>query len=132
MSKIAENFVAIAEHICPICTKTHTHNTEILIHKNLRAIPDDKRVTGWGMCAEHDKLAKDDYVALVGCIGSKSKFLPNGNVHPDEVYRTGNIAHIKRSAWTKLFNLPISDDISYTFCEDDAIKMLKQITSEPT
>ncbi len=124
--KQSDEAIVMAEHICQICNKTHTHNTEILLHKQLRAIPKDKRLTGYSLCAEHAKLFEDGYVALVGCDESKSTFLKNGNMDPAGAYRSGDIMHIKRSIWNDIFDMPVDEKQEFVFCDEDAIHMLRE------
>ena len=114
------NSIVMAEHVCDICGKRHTHNAEILIHKNLRAIPQDKRVTGWGLCEEHDRLFNEGYIALVGAHAPKgATTLKAGDAH-----RTGDIVHLKRAAFEETFDSAIPDDLPMVFVEPEVVKVV--------
>ena len=117
---MSNNFVAMSEHICQVCCKCHTHNTEILIHKNLRDIPEDKRVTGWGLCEEHDRLFNEGYIALVGALA------PEGSttLKEEDAHRTGDIIHMKRTVFKETFDANISDDLPMVFVEPEVVKMI--------
>ena len=124
--KIPDDYVAMAEHICPVCCVKHTFDTEILIHKNLRSIPEDKRITGWGLCEEHARLKNEGYVALVGCDEAKSKKSPNGNIMPEDAYRIGDIAHLRKSAFEHVFNSAPPEGMA-VFCDVEVIKYLSEM-----
>lgn len=123
---IPDDYVAMAEHICPICGVKHTHDTEILIHKNLRSIPKDQRVTGWGLCEEHDKLHKDGFVALVA-----TKPPATGDtLKIKDAIRTGDIAHLRRTAAADIFGRDFPMDLPMVFVELEVITMLKSMAGE--
>ena len=114
------NSIVMAEHVCDICGKRHTHNAEILIHKNLRAIPQDKRVTGWGLCEEHDRLFNEGYIALVGALAPKS----GTTLKNEDAHRTGDIIHLKREVFKETFDANISDDLPMVFVEPEVVKLI--------
>ncbi|MDC0644038.1 hypothetical protein OAP32_00510 [Crocinitomicaceae bacterium] len=120
----------MAKHICPVCGCMHEYDTAILIHKNLRAIPEDERVAGVGLCGEHAKLAKDGYVALVAIDGDKSVVSEDGTVKPENAYRTGKIAHLKRDKCAEIFNVPIPDHHDFIYCDEDVITMLEKTNEQ--
>ena len=124
------DFVAMGEHVCPVCGIKHTYNTEILIDKRLRKIPENKRVTGYGLCEEHDKLYQDGYIALIVIDESKSTFKNNGDASFENAYRTGDIAHLKRDVFTDMFDTDIKDDQEIVFIDKEVFNLLKQKAEE--
>ena len=100
----------------------------ILLDKRLRASMERHTTTGWGLCAEHQKLADDDFVALVECDPQRSGS-PNGSVKPEQAYRTGRLAHLKRHVFSKMFNVPIEANQPCVFVEPGVIEQLEAMVS---
>jgi hypothetical protein len=90
------SYVAMAKKICPICLVEHEHNTELLLNKKLEDIPEDQRVTGWGLCDPHDFMYEEGLIALVEVIEGTE----NGRteLNQSDANRTGNLAHINPEA----------------------------------
>lgn len=118
--KAKKDFIAISEHICEVCGVKHTHNTEVLIHKRLRDIPEDKRVTGYGLCKEHERLFEEGYIALVGALE------PAGNtrVKLEDAHRTGAVIHMKRDVFKATFDTEIADDLPMVFVDDEVVALV--------
>ena len=127
--EISDDYVALAEHVCPVCGCTHTHNTEILINKYLRSIPENKRVTGWGLCKEHQELKDKGYVAFVACDEEKSKLNKHGNINPEDAYRLGPIAHLHKDAYAAIINVPMPEGM-VVFCSLEVIDQLKEMQGD--
>ncbi len=66
--------------------------------------------TGWGLCPEHQKLADDGFVALVECDPHRSGSQAGGRMKPEQAYRTGRLAHLRRTVFAQVFNVPIADE----------------------
>ena len=126
----SNDFVAMAKHVCPVCGYMHEYDTAILIHRKLQAIPEDERVAGVSLCEEHDKLAKDGYVALVAIDGAKSVPSADGTVRPENAFRTGKMAHLKRAQCAEIFNVPIPDHHDFIYCDEDVITMLEKANEQ--
>lgn len=122
MSK-TENFVANGQRICIVCGATYDSG-EILVHKRLREIKEDQRVTGFGLCKEHKELYDQGYVALVEVDPSKST-IENGRIAPSNAYRTGNVCHMKRDACFRVFGKDV--DTPAMFVEVGVIDELRKL-----
>lgn len=127
-----KNFVAIAQKICPVCGITHEHNTEILLDKRLQDIPKDKRITGYGLCEEHDKQFKNGFIALVVADESKSKInkKEDGTIDKltmENAHRTGDIVHMRYNVFTKMFDTKIPKTQEMLFISIDLFNMIKEI-----
>lgn len=117
--------VAMAEHICVVCGTKHTHNTEILIHKQLKDIPKDERITGYGLCEEHQRLADEGYIALV-----EVQALKEGNtLKQEEALRTGRIAHLKRDKFSEVFDQG-APDLDMIFVGVGVLDVLESMSGE--
>lgn len=126
-SEIPNDYVAMAEHLCPACGTKHTFNTEILIHTRLQSIPKNKRVTGWGPCKDCHEKFEQGYLALVEAMP------PNGTcerMQPDEANRTGKMMFIRREAAAEIFNVTL--DKSIAFVEPGVIDRLAEMYTRDT
>ena len=105
-TKVPNNFVNIERACCPVCGKVHTDSkdTGILIHKGLREIPDEKTVTGYALCKEHQEQVDDGFIHLVEVDESKSTLRENGNLNPEDAYRTGKLCAIKKEVALQIFD----------------------------
>ncbi len=128
---VPDDYIVLEKKICPVCGRIHTHAAGIIIHTHFKSIPEDKQVTGWGMCEEHAKLHDDGFVALVAIDENQSTHeegKPN-SYHPNDVYRTGPIAHLKRDRFNIIFNVEAPESL-LVFCEEDVITILREAEIE--
>src|SRR5256885_1673808 len=122
-----KSHVSMEQHVCLVCGVAFDTGA-ILLDKRLRASMERHTTTGWGLCAEHQKLADDDFVALVECDPQRSGS-PNGSVKPEQAYRTGRLAHLKRHVFSKMFNVPIEANQPCVFVEPGVIEQLEAMVS---
>ena len=102
----------------------------VLLDKRLRASMERHTATGWGLCPEHQKLSDDGFVALVECDPQRSGSpAGGGRVKPEQAYRTGRLAHLKREAFAQVFNVPIAADQPCVFVEPGVIEQLQAMTA---
>ncbi len=83
------------------------------------------------MCEEHAKLHDDNFVALIAIDETQStheKGKPN-SYHPNDVYRTGPIAHLKRDKFNEVFNVKAPDSL-VVFCEEAVITLLSDLQTK--
>ncbi len=120
-----KSFVTLEQKVCAVCAVTYDSGA-LLIDKRLRDKFNKYTTTGFGMCDEHQKLKDDGYIALVACDESKSDKMPNGNLSPEGAYRTGGIAHLRKSVWPDIMNVPIPKD-GVCFCDELVIEALQGI-----
>lgn len=112
-----KSHVGMGYSICPVCgTK---HDEVVLLDRQLKNTLECDNFMGWAMCPEHEKLRQEGYIALI-----EVKNQPSGLADAD---RTGNIAHVRDSAWQKLFNTPIPPK-GITFIEVGVLEQIKQRT----
>jgi hypothetical protein len=122
MKKFDENFVAMATHKCPICGKDHQHNTEILMHKQGRAIPKDLPASDWSLCKKDELLFKSNYIALIETENNPED--ESQRLQMEDAIRTGRLAHLKRHAFEQVFNTEIGPDCSFVFIDAEAMDKL--------
>ncbi len=120
--------VSLEQHACLVCG-TAFDTGAILLDKRLRASMERHTATGWGLCPEHQKLADDGFVALVECDPQRSGSQAGGRMKPEQAYRTGRLAHLRRTVFAQVFNVPIADEQACVFVEPGVIEQLQSMTA---
>ena len=123
-----KSHVSLEQHVCLVCG-TAFDTGAILLDKRLRASMERHTATGWGLCPEHQKLADDGFVALVECDPQRSGSQAGGRMKPEQAYRTGRLAHLRRTVFAQVFNVPIADEQACVFVEPGVIEQLQSMTS---
>ena len=124
-----KSHVSLEQHLCLVCGVAYDTGS-ILLDKCLRARLEHHTTTGWGLCAEHQKLSDDGFVALVECDPQRSGS-PGDRLKPEQAYRTGRLAHLKRDVFADMFNVPVAADQACVFVEPGVIERLQAMV-EPT
>ncbi|AJP48574.1 ATPase [Rugosibacter aromaticivorans] len=118
-----KSHVSLEQHVCLVCGVTYDTGS-ILLDKRLCASMKHHTTTGWSLCPEHQKLSDDGFVAMVECDPERSG-LPGDRLKPEQAYRTGRLAHLKREAFATVFNVPIAADQTCVFVEPGVIERLQ-------
>ena len=124
-----KSHVSLEQHVCLVCgVRFETGN--ILLDRCLRASMEHHTATGWGLCAEHQKLSDDGFVALIECDPQRIGLPAGGeNVKPEQAYRTGRLAHLKREVFARVFNVPITANQPCVFVEPGVIEQLQSMVA---
>ncbi len=69
-------------------------------------------------------------VALVECDPELSGSL-GGRLKPEQAYRTGQVAHLKRELFATMFNVPIEENQACVFVEPGVIEQLQALVAPP-
>jgi hypothetical protein len=121
--KVGENWVRMGKHLCRVCGNVHDSG-EILLHKNMRDIPENQTLTGYGLCPECQKKKDDDFVALVVVTN-----IPDGDtLQAKNAYRTGTVCHVKRGLLEHCTGKPFQGDMA--FVNQSVVDMLSRIYEE--
>lgn len=124
-----KSYVSIEKNVCSICDAVFDTGT-ILFDRRLRSSMEICTVTGLGLCPEHMKLFNEGFIALVECDPQRSNIPVNAShINPDQVYRTGCIAHLRREAFAQIFNVPVDDKQPIVFVEKGVIEQLQSMVS---
>ncbi|MDT8398404.1 MAG: ATPase [Pseudomonadales bacterium] len=127
-----KSHVSLEQHVCLICGVAFDTGS-ILLDKRLRASMERHTATGWGLCPEHQKLSDDGFVALVECDPQRSGSpAGGGRLKPEQAYRTGRLAHLKRDVFAEVFNVPIAANQPCVFVEPGVIEQLQSLVSPAT
>ncbi len=123
-----KSHVGIEQKVCLVCGQAFDTGA-ILLDKRLRNTLERKTVTGWDLCPEHAKLWEGGYIALVECDPQKSKFT-GGTIKPEDAYRTGRIAHIRKSASDRIFDVKMKSPVA--FVEPGVVDALEKMRQGET
>lgn len=127
-----KSHVSLEQHVCLVCGVTFDTGC-ILLDKRLRASMKRHTTTGWGLCPEHQKLSDDGFVALVECDPQRSGSASGADrMKPDQAYRTGRLAHLKRDVFARVFNVPLTADQPCVFVELGVIERLQSMVEPAT
>jgi hypothetical protein len=118
-----KSYVSMEQNVCPVCGKNSDTGT-ILMDTRMKDRFEHNTVTGWSLCPEHQAQAEEGFVFLIGCDESKSTRLPNGNIRPQDAYRTGEVCAIKKEAAWRIFNCEVGP---INFCDSGVIEMLQEM-----
>ncbi|MFP6559337.1 ATPase [Paraburkholderia sp. B3] len=122
-----KSYVSIEQHICVVCgCAFETGN--ILLELRVRPNLERYTATGWGLCPEHQKLADEDYVALVECDPQHSGLSAHSErVKPGQAHRTGRVAHLKRRVFARIFSGVAEETQPFVFVEPGVIELLQSM-----
>jgi hypothetical protein len=124
-----KSHASIEQRRCQACGTTFDTGS-ILLDKRLRASMERHTTTGWGLCPDHQKLFSDGFVALIEFDPERSVMTSGASrVDSENAYRTGRLAHIKREAFAKLFNVTIDAGQACMFVEPGIIERLQAMTA---
>jgi len=123
-----KSYVSLEQRVYLACgTSFDTGN--LLLDKRLRASMKRYTTTGWGLCPEHQKLFDDGFVALVECDPERSGSRADGRSKPEQAYRTGRVAHLRRTAFAQVFNVPIAAEQACIFVEPGVLDQLQAMVA---
>ena len=123
-----KSHVSLEQHACRVCGTTFDTGA-ILLDKRLRASMERHTAIGWGLCPEHQKLSDDGFVALVECDPQRSGSQASGRMKPEQAYRTGRLAHLRRPVCSQIFDVPIPDKQACVFVERGVIDRLQSMVA---
>ncbi|MGV7186984.1 ATPase [Xanthomonas axonopodis] len=123
-----KSHVSLEQHVCLVCGSAFETGA-ILLDRRLRASLERHTATGWGLCPEHQQLFDAGFVALVECDPQRSGSPATDRVKPEQAYRTGRLAHLKREVFAEVFNVQIEDKQPCVFVEPGVIEQLQAMTA---
>jgi len=123
-----KSHVSLEQHVCLVCG-TAFDTGAILLDKRLRASMNHHTTTAWSLCPEHQRLSDDGFVALIECDPERSGSAADGLLKPEQAFRTGRLAHLRRSVFAHVFNVPIEDTQACVFVEPGVIDRLQSMAA---
>ena len=116
-----KSHVGMGYSICPVCCKKH--NEVVLLDKRLQKSLNRDNFMGWELCPEHAEL-EEEYIALVEVRNGKER-----GMKLETADRTGNFAHVRRSAWEGVFKQPVPK-VPLVFIEVGVLEKLQLLREE--
>lgn len=119
-----KSYVTMEQHQCPICLVTFETGS-ILMDQRLRNRFEHRTLTGYSPCKECAEKLDQGFIAMVETAGSRT-----GEIVGIGVARTGNVAFMRREAFTAIFNTPppSEDKPPMVFIEPGVIEQLQAMT----
>lgn len=122
---MTKSYVTMEQKQCPICG-TIEDTGSILMDKRLKERFDNYTITGLNYCKECQDKKDKGYLALI--VAKETNEIKNkGSIEFNEANRTGEIIHIKREAFNKLFKQKVKADLDFMFCSEELRDKLKQL-----
>jgi hypothetical protein len=124
-----KSYVTLEQNLCVVCLTDFDTGT-LLLDKRMKPRFEKFTRTGWGMCPACQKKRDDGYIALIECDPAKTKVSGDRIKDNSDAYRTGNIVHIKREAFEKVFTMAVPEKM-VAYVEPAVIEMLKKMSPTP-
>lgn len=118
---MTKSHVSMEQAVCVVCGKVYDTGA-ILFDRRLKESLESHTVTHvGGFCDPCKKLKEEGYIAIVGAIEP-----PNAGdtIQPGEADRTGDVVHVRESAWSKIFNCSVPQG-GVSFAPPEVIELLK-------
>jgi len=124
-----KSHVSLEQRLCLVCGAVFDTGS-LLLDRRLRASMERHTTTGWGLCPVHERLHSEGFVALVECDPQSSGVRSaNGQLKPDQAYRTGRLAHLRREVFARVFDVTIAADQPMVFVEPGVIEQLQAMVA---
>jgi hypothetical protein len=124
-----KSHVSLEQRVCQVCGVAFDTGS-ILLDKRLRASMQHRTTTGWGLCPDHQRMFAEGFIALIEFDPLRSGKPKDGvRLNSEEAFRTGRLAHIKRSAFNAVFSVEIDADQACVFVEPGIIERLQAMTN---
>ena len=124
MDNSDKSYVTLEQHLCEVCA--HPYDTgSLLLDSRLRKRFKHHTITAQkGLCATCGARAAEGYIAMV--VVSNDHY--NSTLKQSDANRTGEIIHVKRDAWTRLFNVPAPDSkLPLVFIDTEAAEKIHSL-----
>lgn len=110
-----KSHVGMGYHLCPVCGQEH--DEVVLLDKRLKKSLSRRQCVGWKLCPQDRKKRYEGYIALIEVNNQPQRL--------EDADRTGNIVHVRREAWARVFNVPepVGD---FAFVEAGTIALLRE------
>lgn len=115
-----KSYVTMEQHQCPVCLKTFDTGS-LLLDRRVRPVFERFTLTGNSLCVDCKVNADDGRIALVVVSNDNDD---RALMQPAEAVRTGDVAWLRRSAWSKVFTAPEPESVM-AFIPPDVFLMLK-------
>lgn len=122
-----KSHVSMEQKMCPVCGKKFDSGA-ILLDRRLKQSMDKHTVTGFDLCPEHKQKFCEGFIALVVTDETKSNIdEKTKTIKQENAYRTGEIVHMKREAFNKLFDTEVDNKMPMVFIDPVLFNKLKTL-----
>lgn len=111
-----KSHVGMGYDVCPVCCTEHSET--VLIDRRLKKSLQRRQATGWAMCPACQAKKDEGYIALVICTNQPSSL--------NDANRTGEVAHVRASAWPGIFNTPVPPK-GMGFAGQEVLEILRKL-----
>ena len=123
---MSKSFTTLEQKMCLVTGKPYDTGA-ILLDKRMRDKFEMHTISGWGFSPEVQEKLDEDYVALV-CIDFEKSKITGERILPEDAYRTGAIAYLKRHILKDL--APTLEVKDMTFVDEGFMEYLESIKTE--
>jgi hypothetical protein len=118
-----KSHVSLEQHLCRVCG--HPFDTgALLLDKRLRKAFEPKTVTAWGLCPACQTKADEGDIALVE---AKAPPSTGARLKPEAADRTGRIFHVRRTAYSQMFDTEPDPGLPMVFIDEDVGNWLAKL-----
>lgn len=125
---MSKSHVSMETKLC-LVTGREYQTDSILLDSRLKESMERETCTGWGVSPEVQEQLDKGFVALIGIDAAKST-ITNNKILPQNAYRTGEIAYLRRQVFNDLMpEYPADTPLAYV--ESDVIHQLQKMQQQP-
>jgi len=116
-----KSHVSMEQKICPCCDKTFDSGA-ILLDRKLKNSMERNTITGFQLCSD---CRKEGFVLMVEINNP-----PDGKtITPQDAYRTGKTAYIKKDVFSKMFN--VENPVPFCYAGKEVFDILESLDKQP-
>lgn len=115
--------VSLERKACVATGKLYDTNG-LILDRRMKPILNKHTVTGWGLSPEVQEKIDEGYIAMVE-IDTLKSIVTNGKILPQDAYRLGLIAYIRKQVASEIFNCKLS---SVNFVDSNVIAHLQKMS----
>lgn len=123
MKNIPDGHVRMEQKLCAACGNKFDSGA-LLLHLQLRSIPKDKTLTGWGTCPSCQQRINDGFVILIEANAPAHA----QRLNPEDADRTGRMMFVRKELAARIFNVEVPASIA--FVEAGVIEKLQAMYRE--
>jgi len=122
---MSKSHVSMEAKVCPCCGNKFSTNS-ILLDKRLRPSMERETITGYDYCEPCKEKFAEGYLGLVEALNP----IHGERLEVHQANRTGRIAWLRRHVAKQMFNIPLTDKMTFVFVDGAVIEMLEGMRKE--
>lgn len=125
---MSKSHVSVEQKICVVIGKPY--DAGILLDRRLKNSLEPTTLTGWGLCPEVKEKIDAGFIAMVEVDESKSIRCDDGKIKPQDAYRLGGVAYLKREVFGRIFNCDGNKVPDVVYTDTEVMEYLKKLDDE--